>query len=133
VTEQTIAVLRAKNKAYRWPKGTSGNPDGQARLYHEARKLARDAAPEMMQVLIDLALDDEEDPRVRSVCAVAVLDRGGIRPIDKLEADLSETGDMFDPRAYSPDELKVIEVGLKLMLEKRSGSPEPADIPPGRR
>ena len=71
VTEQTLAVLRAKNRAFRWPKGVSGNPDGQSRVYHECRRLARAASPAMMKVLIDLAADPEADQRVRSVCAVA--------------------------------------------------------------
>ena len=82
MTEQTPAIMRARNKAFRWPKGQSGNPDGQSRYYHVCRKLAREASPEMMRVLIDLAMDTEADERVRSVCAVAVLDRAGIRPVD---------------------------------------------------
>jgi hypothetical protein len=49
MTEQSIALIRARNRAFRWPKGQSGNPGGQSRFYHEARKLARRAAPEMMK------------------------------------------------------------------------------------
>ncbi|HWZ68746.1 MAG TPA: hypothetical protein VNW89_13035 [Stellaceae bacterium] len=36
----------------------------------------------MMRELIDLA-KTAEDERVRSVCLIAVLDRAGVRPIDK--------------------------------------------------
>jgi hypothetical protein len=120
VTEQTLAVLRAKNRAFRWPKGVSGNPDGQSRVYHECRRLARAASPAMMKVLIDLAADPEADQRVRSVCAVAVLDRAGIRPIDKPEPD-QEPRRRLDPSKYTREELDLIAEGLRLMLEDRSG------------
>jgi hypothetical protein len=132
VTEQTLAVMRARNKAYRWPKGVSGNPTGQSRFYHEARKLAREASPEMMCVLIDLAKDPEADERVRSVCAVAVLDRGGVMPIDKPEPE-PEQRQKFDPRAYTTEDLAVIKAGLKLMRAGRSAETEPEVIPPGDR
>jgi hypothetical protein len=115
VTE-TLAVMRARNKAFRWPKGTSGNPSGQSRFYHEARKLAREASPEMMTVLISLARDSQADERVRSVCAVAVLDRGGVMPIDKPEAEPDQARD-FDPRKYSPEELAEIEAALLLVVD----------------
>jgi len=57
MTEQTVAVMRARNRAFRWPKGVSGNPDGQSRHYHACRKLARDASPAMMLELIGIDLD----------------------------------------------------------------------------
>src|SRR5690349_6164470 len=84
--EEALERLRTRTKAYRYPKGQSGNPNGQARFYHEARRIAREAGPEMMYGLIELACE-AQDERVRSVCLVAVLDRGGLRPID------------FDPNA----------------------------------
>ena len=125
VTEQTLTVTRARNRAFRWPKGQSGNPSGQSRFYHEARKLARRAAPDVMQELITLALH-AEDERVRSVCAVAVLDRAGVRPIDFDPAEEADRAD-FDPRDYSSDELDVIEAALKLILRQteaaRPGAP----------
>jgi len=49
------AQFTARGKAFRFPKGQSGNPDGQSRFYHACRQLAREASPEMMAGLIDLA------------------------------------------------------------------------------
>src|SRR5215469_16128058 len=111
-----MAVIRARNRAFRWPKGTSGNPGGQSRFYHECRRLAREAGPDMMKVLIDLALDTGADERVRSVCAVAVLDRGGVKPIDKPEPE-PEPRQNFDPRAFSPEELAEIERACLLVMD----------------
>jgi hypothetical protein len=132
VTEQTLAVMRARNRAFRWPKGTSGNPTGQSRFYHECRRLAREAGPEMMKVLIDLASDSAADERVRSVCAMAVLDRGGVMPIDKPEPE-PESKPAFDPRAYTSADLAVIEAALRLMLAGGSADREAEVIPPGDR
>src|SRR6266446_5969476 len=39
------AEFTARGKAFRFPKGQSGNPDGQSRFYHESRKIAREASP----------------------------------------------------------------------------------------
>src|SRR5438445_12440816 len=61
------AEFTARGKAFRFPKGQSGNPDGQSRFYHQCRKIAREASPEMMRELIDLA-KTAVDERVRSVC-----------------------------------------------------------------
>ena len=123
MTEQSFAVMRARNRAFRWPRGVSGNPTGQSRFYHECRRLAREAGPEMMKVLIGLAKDPAADERVRSVCAVAVLDRGGVMPIDKPEPENVDRP-AFDPRAYSPADLAVIEKALRLM---RAGGSAPAE------
>ena len=71
----------------------------------------------MMRGLIDLG-KNAEDERVRSVCLVAVLDRAGIRPIDRPEPE-PEQRPAFDPRAYLPEELAIVEVVLKLMVEGR--------------
>ena len=63
---------------WRWSGGRSGNPAGLG-LYQEARHLARQAGPAVMELLIELALH-AEDERVSSVCCVAVLDRAYGRP-----------------------------------------------------
>jgi hypothetical protein len=83
-------LTRAQNRtkaAYPWrgakpfQPGQSGNPGGQSRFYFDCRRIARDASPEMMRGLIELAKNAEGE-RVRSVCIIAVLDRAGVRPID---------------------------------------------------
>jgi hypothetical protein len=79
--EHRTEILTARTRAFRFRKGQSGNPDGQSRFYLDARKLARHAASEVMEKLIAHALD-AEDERVRSVCAVAVPGRAGVRSID---------------------------------------------------
>ncbi len=118
----TMAEFTARGKAFRFPKGQSGNSSGQSRFYHECRALAREASPEMMAGLIDLA-KNAVDERVRSVCLIAVLDRAGIRPIEKPE---DEPGNAlpFDPRTYSPQELEQLEIGLKLLMENRTVAPK---------
>ena len=109
------AQFTARGKAFRFPKGRSGNPDGQSRFYHACRQLAREASPEMMAGLIDLA-KNAEDERVRSVCLIAVLDRAGVRPIDYDPAeDAAARQPKFDPSLYSPEQLDEIERTLRLV------------------
>ena len=78
-----------------------------------------------MRGLIDLA-KSAEDERVRSVCLVAVLDRAGIRPIDKPEPDQEPRRRRLDPSKYTLEELEFIGEALTLMLEDRSGRPAAA-------
>ena len=74
----------------------------------------------MMRGLIDLA-KSAEDERVRSVCLVAVLDRAGVRPINKPEPDQEPRRPRLDPSKYTLEELEFIGEALRLMLEDRSG------------
>jgi hypothetical protein len=110
-----MAEFTARGKAFRIPKGQSGNPDGQSRFYHECRKIAREASPEMMRGLIDLARS-AEDERVRSVCLIAVLDRAGVRPVDYDPAeDTPARKPGFDPALYTPEQLTQIEATLRMV------------------
>ena len=120
----------------RFPKGTSGNPGGVPRdvreIYRETRRICVNASPEMAEGLIALARTTEDD-RVKSVCMIAVLDRAGIRPIDKPEDDGSGKP-AFDPRQFNERDLAVIELALRLMLQGGSTDPdspsEPQILPP---
>jgi hypothetical protein len=106
------AEFTARGRAFRFPKGQSGNPDGQSRFYHECRKLAREASPEMMRELIELA-KTAEDERVRSVCLVAVLDRAGIRGYDHdPKADGAELINMSDEELAAHTAKLLIEGGM---------------------
>jgi hypothetical protein len=124
---QRIEILKARTNAFRFPKGQSGNPDGQSRFYHECRKIAREASPDMMRELVTLA-KTAEDERVPSVCLVAVLDREGVRAIDHDSIAEKPANPAFDPRAYSPDQLDVIEAALRLLLNPPKLASEPEEL-----
>ena len=116
------AEFTARGKAFRFPKGQSGNPDGQSRFYHQCRKIAREASPEMMRELIDLA-KTAEDERVRSVCLIAVLDRAGVRPIDyDPKAEGPKQPPPFDPSLYTTEELRRMQE-VMMMIAQRQGGP----------
>ena len=61
MTEQAMAVMRARNRAFRWPKGVSGNPTGQEREERPAFN-PRDHSPEELD-LIERALRLMVGPR----------------------------------------------------------------------
>ena len=71
LSDQRTAILKARTRAFRFPKGQSGNPSGQSRFYHEARKIARRASPQALRDLVELSRT-AEDERVRAICLVAV-------------------------------------------------------------
>jgi hypothetical protein len=109
--ELPAATSRARARAkaaypWRFPPGQSGNPSGQSHFYHECRKIAREASPEMMRGLIELA-KTAEDERVRSVCLVAVLDRAGVKPID---FDPNEAMQAFDRMSIAERKARLAEL-----------------------
>jgi hypothetical protein len=60
-----------------------------------------------------------EDERVRRVCAVAVLDRAGVRPADfNPDEEKDHERQKFDPRDFSAEELDKIEAALRLIVER---------------
>lgn len=125
--DENAELLKRRTQAFRWPKGQTGNPGGVNRFYMQSRLLARRAAPQMTRVLIALALDENEDSRVRSVAAVAILDRAGVRPID-FDPNAEKQPMAFNPRDFDPGELDQIEAALKLIVER--GQPKKIAPPP---
>jgi hypothetical protein len=115
--EQRIEILKARTKAFRFPKGQSGNPDGQSRFYHEARKIAREASPDAMKELVALA-KTAEDERVRAVCLVAVLDRAGVKPIDYDPTQDQQAPPTWDLGQLTPEEREDLKVLLQKMVKK---------------
>jgi hypothetical protein len=120
---QHLAIMQARNKAFRWPKGTSGRTP-LARCYHQAREIARRSSPEMMRRLVELARTSE-DGRVAAVCAMAVLDRGGLKPIDYDPAEeAANRKPTFDPSLYTTEELEQLHAAIMLMVRKQGLLPE---------
>jgi hypothetical protein len=90
-----------------WRKGQVPNPSGQSGLYHEIVCLAREAAPNAIRRLIELIRN--EDERVASVACNAVLERAFGKPKEYDPASEKPEEEPFDPRAYTPEDLAVIE------------------------
>lgn len=134
------AILRAK-KAYRDdPTGREivvggkfireGMPAIDVRqVYRQCHRLAAQASPWMLSRIIDLALH-ANDERVASVCAIAVLDRFGMRPREQPERD-EGSKPAFDPRQFNERDLTAIELGLRLMLQGGSVEDDDASTPDG--
>jgi len=120
-----LTVVRSARKVYKGPKPNSKRTI-LALAYDESRHIARIASPKMMRELIKIVEDQEEDNRVRSVCAIAVLDRAGLRPIDYDPNEGKDQREPFEPRDYTPEELAVLEAAFKLMVAREKEKKEAA-------
>jgi hypothetical protein len=94
------------------PLGAGAIPKDKRALYRETRRLALDAIPHAMRRAIELS--DSKDERVAMINIQTVLDRPGIRPIDKPE-DLNSERRRFDPALLAPEERRQVEAALRLM------------------
>ncbi len=126
--------------------GAPGNPLGHSGAYGEAMRLARQAAPNAVRRLIELAeidqvdengnllpLSKNADPRVVIVAANAVIERAFGKP---KEYDPSKERDpnppRFDPRLLTPEQLDLVEHALKLMVQATRAPNGPAEVGTGR-
>ena len=78
-----------------WPKGQCGNPSGTSGRYGEIVRMCREMAPAVFQVLIQIALDPNEDSRARIVAAQEIAGRAFGR-IKAEVKDGAETPPMID-------------------------------------
>jgi hypothetical protein len=104
-------------KAYRYPKGVSGNPSGMSRFYFECRQIFQEASPELARAIVELALDPKVDERVRSVCLVAGLDRAGVKPMD-YDPSQDQVQPTWDPGALTDEEREELKALLQKMIGK---------------
>lgn len=89
-------------------KGEIRNPNGLSGRYGEVVRLARQAAPEVMQALIAIALDQSEDARARIVAMQEILGRAFGRI--KTEVSLGEAQPVtLDASKLTDRELAILE------------------------
>jgi hypothetical protein len=98
-----------------WRKGQVPNPTGKGGHYHEMQRLAREFTPRATEILRDIANDPSEDSRNRIVAIGMLYDRAWGKPKDYDPDKEKPAGPRFDPRAYSPEQLDLIETALKLL------------------
>jgi hypothetical protein len=71
-----------------------------------------------------------DDDRVRWTASAWVYEHAWGKPKEYDPASEKPAGPQFDPRAYSPEQLDVIEAALKLLLNPPKSQAEPEIIPP---
>lgn len=96
------------------PHGAGAIPKSKRELYREARKLALDKAPRAMERLGELM--ESTDERVSVIASNSILDRAGLRAIDKPE-DLDGDRPRFDLELLTPAERNQLEAALRLYLK----------------
>jgi hypothetical protein len=132
--------------ANRWRPGQSGNPLGHSGAYGEAMRLARQAAPNAVQRLIELAeidqVDDQgnllplsknADPRVVAVVATGLIERAfGKSKTFEPKDEPNPSRPKFDPRLLTPEQLDLVEHALKLMVQATRAPTGLAEVRTGR-
>ena len=127
--EHWVVPEHGRGRLRPFPPGTSGNPKGRASgtSFAEVVRLARRNSVEAMQVLIDIALDPQEDARSRIVACQAILDRAFGKVSDKPPP--VDTGDpvTLDASKLSDRELKVLLKLLDSGTLSQALTPAPGD------
>lgn len=113
-----VADRSSKAKSVPLPKGEIRQPWRRVKILLRSSSARKASIARHKQVLIDLAKDHNVDERVRSVCAVAVLDRGGVKPIDFDPVEEKALQPAFNPRDYSTEELETIEAALRIIQNR---------------
>jgi hypothetical protein len=93
----------------RFEKGASGNPGGLPAYVREVRLLAGQHSVAAIERLAKLI--DHREPRVAIAAAVAILDRGGIKPFECFV-------DLQPSPGWQPTEEELDEIERSLMASK---------------
>lgn len=118
------------------PGGPSPNPGGRPKDTPEmkaAKVAARARSPEMIAVLVDVALDTGAKPGERVAAANSVLDRAFGRPEQAIALDVEHKGDPATPelvraelmRLLAPLAPKVVESTAEEVVALQPKVPQP--------
>jgi hypothetical protein len=106
----------------KFQKGVSGNPGGRPKLPAEMREMFQAKAAEAFEVLCRHL--NAKDPRVSVAAATQILDRAYGRPVQSIDANITEDGGPIRYYAEVPRKAETTEAWLQ-SLGKGSGSPDP--------
>lgn len=84
--------------------GYTGNPNGRPKMPEEMKRAFRDAAPEALATLLQIAREGEnESSRVKA--SEVILDRAYGKPIQSVEAEITERrAILYDAIHNAPDD-----------------------------
>jgi hypothetical protein len=99
----------------KFQKGVSGNPGGRPKLPAEMREIFQAKAPEAFEVLCKHL--HSTDPRISAAAATQILDRAYGRPIQSIDASISEDPVRYVevPRKSASAEAWLNEVGRPMI------------------
>jgi Family of unknown function (DUF5681) len=106
----------------KFQKGVSGNPGGRPKLPAEMREMFQAKAPEAFEVLCRYLY--ASDPRVSVSAATQILDRAYGRPVQSIDANITEDGGPVRYYVELPRKAESTEAWLQ-SLGKDSGSRDP--------
>ncbi len=102
--------------------GESGNPGGVAGRYQEVVKLAREASPEAMRVMIEIMRDADEETRARLVAIEGIFNRAFGRPREMPEGEGRGPG--LNLEGVSEERLSLIIRALELAQKAKRAQGE---------
>jgi hypothetical protein len=101
-------------------RGQSGNPSGKGGHYHEIVRIAREASPRAMAVLVQVMDDETEDTRCRLVAIQEILGRG----FGKIPAEVKDVAaPALEIESVSEEKLSLVIRALEAARDaKRAGA-----------
>jgi len=90
-----------------WVPGRSGNPAGFGGRYAEVLARCREVSLENIEFMIERMRDDDEDSRIRVVCAQSILDRAWGKPKEAKDDD-GKAAPRFDFSKLTGPELRAL-------------------------
>ena len=109
-----------------WKPGQSGNPAGRSGLFLEMQRRAREATPELIGYLLEIARDGSEDARNRIVAIQIMLERGWGKVQAEYDPAQEKVPMVVDPSRLTPEQRESIVAALALL---KSVAVQPQPIP----